>query len=135
MSAQSHITIAEIMTKDVIMISGLATVREAIHTMHARHVSSLVVERRDDKDEFGMLVVSDIAKEVIAKGRSLDRVNVYEIMSKPVLSLPPDMNIKYAVRLLVNFGLSRALVVDADRMPLGICTVHDIVLRAEHENL
>lgn len=135
MSEQVNITVADVMTKGVIMISGLETVRDAVLQMKKHNVSSLVVERRDETDEFGLLVVSDIAKKVIAEGRSLDRVNVYEIMSKPVVTLPTDMQIRYAVRLLVGFGLSRALVVGAGREPLGICTVHDIVLRAESEGL
>jgi predicted transcriptional regulator len=86
------------------------------------------VERRDDADEFGLLVIADIASQVIAKNRAVDRVNVYEIMAKPVLSVPADMLVKYAVRLLVKFNLSRALVVDDRRKPVGIVTLRDMVL-------
>lgn len=96
--------------------------------MREAGVSSLAVERRDEHDEFGLLVIADIAREVIARNRSAERVNVYEVMSKPVLTLPADMQIKYAVRLLVRFDLSRALVVGADRRPLGIVTMRDMVL-------
>jgi len=50
-----------------------------------------------------------------------------------VLSVPTDMNIKYAIRLLVQFSLSRALVVDEKRVPTGIVTLRDMVLRhSEH---
>ncbi len=49
-------------------------------------------------------------------------------MSKPVVTVPADMSIKYAVRLLVRFELSRALVVDAERKPVGIVTLRDMVL-------
>ncbi len=96
--------------------------------MREHGVSSLAVERRDEHDEFGLLVISDVAREVIAKNRSAERVNVYEVMSKPVVTLPADMSIKYAVRLLVRFELSRALVVDAERKPVGIVTLRDMVL-------
>ena len=78
-----------------------------------------------------MIVVADIARQVIATNRSIDRINVYEIMTKPVLTLPADMQIKYAVRHLVRFDLSRALVVDQERHPVGIVTLRDLVLRAE----
>ena len=64
----------------------------------------------------------------MVKGRAADRVNVYEAMTKPVLTLDKDMNIRYAVRLLVNFKLSRALVVDHERNPMGIVTIRDMVL-------
>ncbi|MBL4747931.1 MAG: CBS domain-containing protein [Magnetovibrio sp.] len=97
--------------------------------MREAGVSSLVTECRDPSDEYGLVVVSDIAKHVISENRSPDRVNVYEIMTKPVLSLHVDMNIRYAVRMLVQFGLSRALVVDERRTPVGIVSLRDMVLR------
>jgi CBS domain-containing protein len=131
MSEGGYIKVAEVMSPAVRTVAGTATVREAIELMREAGVSSLVVERRNEADEFGLVVVSDIAREVIAKNRASDRVNVYEIMSKPVLTLPADMNIRYAVRLLTQFGLSRAVVVDEKRSPVGIVTLRDLVLRHE----
>ncbi len=129
MTTESYIKVSDVMTPDVLVIGRMATVREAINLMREAGVSSMAVERRDMTDEYGLLVVSDIAREVIAQDRSVDRVNVYEVMSKPVLTLPPDMNIKYAVRLLVRFSLSRALVENEKRVPVGIVTMRDMVLR------
>lgn len=128
MSESSHIRVSEAMTTPVRTVDAMASVKEAMRAMREAEVSSLVVERRDEKDEFGLLVIADVASEVIAKNRSADRVNVYEVMSKPVLTLPPDMNVKYAVRHLVRFGVSRALVVDTERKPLGMITLRDLVL-------
>ena len=101
---------------------------EAISLIHRHRVSSLVVPRRDDDDEFGLILVSDIARRVIAENRAPERVNVYEVMSKPVLTLPSEMQARYAVRLLVRFAVSRAVVVDHDRNPVGIATLRDLVL-------
>jgi len=97
--------------------------------MREHKKSSVLVNRRDDSDEFGLVVVSDIASRVLAQNLSPKRVNVYEIMSKPVLTVPVEMNIVYAIRMLANFKLSRALVIDHDRNPLGIVTLRDMVLR------
>jgi predicted transcriptional regulator len=134
MSDDNTIRVKDVMTPEVRTIAGTATVAEAVDLMRAAGVSSIVVERRDGDDEFGMIVVSDIAAEVIAKGRAADRVNVYEVMTKPVLSVSTDMNIKYAIRMLVQFGLSRALVVNESRTPTGIVTLRDMVLRhGEHD--
>ena len=121
--------VGDIMSADIKRISRMATVAEAIEILREAGVSSLVVERGDADDEFGMIVVTDIAREVIAKDRSADRVNVYEIMTKPVLTVPETMQVKYAVRLLVPFKVSRALVVDDRREPVGIVTLRDMVLR------
>lgn len=129
MNEVNYVKVSDAMTQTVRGIDAMATVKDAIRVMREAEVSSLVVERRDETDEFGLLVVTDIAREVIAKNRAAERVNVYEIMSKPVLTVPAEMNVKYAVRLLVRFGLSRALVVDHDRTPVGIVTIRDMVLR------
>ena len=129
MSEHPHVQVKDVMTTTIERISPLDTVAHAIAKMREARVSSLVVERRDDKDEYGILVVSDIARNVIGENRSPERVNVYEIMTKPVISLPPSMDIRNAVRLLVRFGISRALVVDEQRHPVGIVTLRDMVLR------
>lgn len=129
MSEKSYIKVSDVMTTSIKTIDATATVADAITVMRDAGVSSLVAERRDQSDEYGLIVVSDIAKDVIAENRSPERVNVYEIMSKPVLTVAADMNIRYAVRLLVQFGLSRALVVNEHRTPVGIATLRDMVLR------
>lgn len=128
MTEHTHATVGDVMTRSVRTIGGMATVQEAIEMMRGAGVSSLVVDRRDRNDEFGLLVISDIAGQVIGEDRAPERVNVYEVMSKPVLTLPADMNIRYAIRLLLKFGLSRALVTNADRTPAGIVTLRDMVL-------
>lgn len=116
------------MVSELHAIGGLATVAEAMALMRRHRVSSLVVNRHDDGDEPGLIVVTDVASKVIARNRAPERVNVYEVMSKPVLTLPSDMQARYAVRLLVRFGISRAVVVDHDRNPLGMATLRDLVL-------
>ena len=128
MSEKRTIRVGDVMGSKLYTIDRLATVAEAMALMKQYEVSSLAVDRRDDDDEFGLLVVADIAREVIAQNRAPERVNVYEIMSKPVLTLPSAMLARYAVRMLVRFELSRAVVVDYERNPLGMVTLRDLVL-------
>lgn len=129
MKQEPHIKVAEVMSRAVHTVDSMATVRQAMEKMAGESVSSLVVERREDTDELGVIVVADIAREVVARNMSFDRVQVYEVMSKPVVSIDPDMDLRYAIRLLVRFGLSRAVVLGADREMLGMVTLRDMVLR------
>ncbi len=128
MSLKPELRVGDVMVTEIISINGLATVSEAMALMRRHNVNSLVVNRRDEDDEIGLVLVSDIARRVTAPNRSSDRVNVYEIMSKPVWTVPPDMLARYAVRLLVRFEVSRAVVVDHDRNPIGIVTLRDLTL-------
>jgi len=133
MTEKSHVTVSEVMSTEIISIDATATVQEATQLMRKHHTSSIVVNRRNEADEFGLIVVSDIASKVLGQNLSPKRVNVYEVMSKPVISLPSEMNIVYAVRLLSRFKLSRAMVIDHDRNPLGIVTLRDMILRNVHD--
>ena len=128
MNRNDLVRVGDLMIVELHSIEGLATVAEAITLMRQHNVNSLSVNRRDDNDEVGLVLVSDIAGKVIAQNRAPERVNVYEIMSKPVLTLPPDMLVRYAIRLLVRFEVSRAIVVDNDRNPLGLVTLRDLVM-------
>ena len=113
---------------DITEVDGTMDVLSALKIMKKVGATSLIVKRRDEKDEHGLLLFSDIAKEVIAKDRAPERVNVYEVMAKPVLSVRPDMQIRYCARLFDNFGISHATVVENDKI-VGIVSYYLLVLQ------
>lgn len=119
--------VSDVMSTGVLRVDGKALVREAVELMRTLDVSSLIVERLDETDEIGLITMADIAREIVAKNRSLDRVNVLEIMSKPVLSVPQNMTLLNATRLLAKFDISRAAVIDDERNPVGMVTRGDLV--------
>ena len=129
MSAEREIIrVRDVMKTNYDMIDGRVTVMDALRTMRHVETKCLIVEKRHDGDEYGMVLISDIAKLVLAKDRSPDRVNVYEIMAKPVLPVDPDMDIRYCARFFNSFGLSRAPVVE-NRKVIGIISFTDMVLK------
>jgi len=119
--------VRDCMRTDVSEVDGKLDVLSALKIMKKVGATSLIVKRRDEKDEYGMLLFSDVAKEVIAKNRAPERVNVYEIMAKPVLTVHPDMNIRYCARLFENFGISHAPVVENQKI-VGIVSYYLLVL-------
>ncbi len=135
MTDDPYVPVKEVMSQTVQTVDSMATVRETLPLFKENRVSSMVIKRRHDDDEFGMISIPDIAEKVIAKNKSPDRVQVYEIMTKPILTLPAEMHIKYAIRQLVEFGKSRAVVINHEREIVGIVTLRDMVLRYEQEDL
>ena len=129
MKNEPHIKVQEVMTRNVRTIDRMAPVRDAMNEMKEYGFSSLIVDRRDVADEYGVIAITDIADHVVAKNLSCDRVNVYEIMRKPIMSLHPEMDIRYAINIVTRFKISRAVVMDGDRNLLGIVTLRDMVLR------
>ena len=128
MNQPSYTAVRDVMTPAPRMIDGLASVREAMELMRREKIGSVVIDRRHPGDEYGILVVHDIAEQIIGADRSPERTNVYEIMSKPVLTVDAAMDIKYSVRLLSRFTLSRALVTESGKLA-GIVTLRDLVFR------
>ena len=128
MSATTTLTVRDVMSPSLQIVDGLSTVREAIDRMREHNISSVVVDRRDTDDEYGIVVIHDVAEHIIGRNRSADRTNVYEIMTKPVVSLDVGMNIRYAARLLFQLGLSRAIVTEGGDL-VGVVTLRELVLR------
>jgi len=129
MNDKSIVRVRDVMKTDFDMIDGKLTVKDALDTMKHIETKTLVVNKRHDDDEFGIVMLSDIAKQVLAKDRSPERVNIYEIMTKPVISVPPEMDIRYCARMFEQFGLSRATVIEAGRM-VGIVSFTDMVMKS-----
>ena len=127
MSTRNWGPVRDCMRTDVTEVDGKLDVLSALKIMKKVGATSLIVKRRDENDEIGMLLFSDVAKEVIAKDRAPERVNVYEIMAKPVLTVRPDMEIRYCARLFENFGISHAPVVENDKI-VGIVSFYLLVL-------
>jgi len=126
-SEHKIVRVRDVMKPDFDMVDGMMTVREALDTMKHVETKTLIVNKRHDDDEYGVVLLSDIAKSVIAKDRSAERVNVYEVMAKPVISINPEMDIRYCARLFENFGLSRAPVIEQGKV-IGIISFTDMVI-------
>jgi len=122
------VRVADVMDQDFVIVNGIDTVAEALATMRGRDAHFVIVAKRHENDEFGIVMVADIAKHLLAPNHSPERTNVYEIMSKPVLSVNPAMDIRYCARLFHRFGISAAPVIEDDEI-VGMVTYAQLVLK------
>jgi signal-transduction protein with cAMP-binding, CBS, and nucleotidyltransferase domain len=127
MSERQIIRVRDVMLKEFDVIDGMLTIDEAIKSMRHVEAKALIVNKRHDDDEYGLLLISDIARKVLATDRSPDRVNVYEVMAKPVITVDPNMNIRYCARLFERFSITRTPVVENGKV-IGIVSFTDLVL-------
>jgi len=118
----------DVIHTDHLEMDGLATIADALNAMKAAEASVIIVKKRHEHDAYGILLLTDIAKKVLAQDRAPERVNVYEIMSKPVISLDPDMDVRHCARLFDRFGLSSAPVVENGQV-IGIVTYNELVFK------
>ena len=127
MSNREWVQVRKVMRTDVTTVNGRIDVLEALRIMKRVQATCLIVDRRHENDEYGLLLFSDIAKEVIAKDRAPERVNVFEIMAKPIISVRPEMDIRYCARLFERFGIGHAPVIEHDEI-IGIVSYYLLVL-------
>ena len=124
--ARKIIKARDVMHEKHLELDGMATVKQALDAMKSAQSDVVIVQKRSEHDAFGILLLSDIAKEVLARDRAPERVNVYEIMSKPVIPIEPDMDVRYCARLFENFGLSNAPVIENGRV-IGVVSYKELV--------
>jgi len=128
MQKKKVIKARDVIHTDHLELDGLATIADALKAMKAADASVVIVKKRHEHDAYGILLLPDIAKKVLAKDRAPERVNVYEIMSKPVISVDPDMDVRHCARLFDRFGLSSAPVIENGQV-LGIVTYNELVFK------
>lgn len=128
MNESTLVRVQDVMKTQFDLVDGIMTVREALEKMKHVDTKSLIVNKRHDNDEYGIVLIADIARKVLAMDRSPERVNIYEIMAKPVVSVDPQMDIRYCARLFDKFGLSRAPVIENGKI-IGVVSYTDMVLK------
>ena len=127
MSKKPVIKVSDVMKQSYASIDGLATISEALAVMVKERTAVLIVNPRHEHDEWGMVLASDIARQVLALDRAPERVNVYEIMEKPLVTVSPHMDIRYCARLFTRYDLMRAIVVEDGQLK-GIVSPVNLVL-------
>ncbi|MCP4766600.1 MAG: CBS domain-containing protein [Gammaproteobacteria bacterium] len=134
MNDKPIIRVKDVMKPDFDLVDGMDTVADVLRKSQHPESKCFIVDTRHENDEYGIVLLSDIAKQVLAKNRAAERVNIYEIMTKPVVSVDPAMDIRYCTRLFENLGLGRAPVIDKGKV-IGIVGYTDIVLHGVRDRL
>ena len=128
MSNNQSVRVRDVMTGNYQLVDGLMMTDQALARMKETGAVVLIVDKRNENDEYGIVLLSDIAREVLAVSRAPERVNIYEIMSKPVVSVDPNMDIRYCARLFNKLGFSYAPVIEQGKL-LGIIGYADMLLK------
>jgi predicted transcriptional regulator len=122
------VRVREVMKSGLDIVDGMVTVGDALRNMKHPETRTLIVNKRHEDDEYGVVMFRDVAKSVLAPDLSPERVNMYEIMSKPVMGVDPQMDVRYCIKLFDRFGLSRAPVIEKGQI-IGLVSYTDIVLK------
>ena len=120
--------VKEVMTQknQLISVSPMAPVREALKLMRQHKVRSVVVEKSTPSGAYGLLTFKNILQSIVAEDGDIDLLNVYDIANTPAISVSAMMDVKYAAKMMVTSSIKRLLVIDNNEL-YGILTMSDII--------
>ncbi len=101
-----------------------ATVYEAIALMAQKGIGAVLVLSEDRL--VGIVSERDYARKVVLRGRNSKETSVQEIMSSPVLTIPPDLRTDECMRLVTERRVRHLPVTEEGRL-VGIVTIGDLV--------
>jgi CBS domain-containing protein len=112
-----------VMAKEVITIREDASVKEAADIMNQAEIGSIIATRRGKA--VGIVTERDLLKRIVAEGKNAKKTKVQDIMSAPLISIPPDMDIEEAARLMFEKKIKKLLILDHNRL-VGLVSLTDI---------
>jgi len=123
-------TVSSIMKRPVVSIEADATVAEAIHRMQEKGISSILIIPTTPTDQEGMMTKRDIISKVVSKGKDPKKLKVREVMTKGLITVPPDCSLRDAAALMMEKGIRRVLVSRGGEV-IGIVSDTDIFRAVE----
>jgi CBS domain-containing protein len=119
-------TVRLLAPSEPIRLTAEATVREAVAEMVANRRGAVLIVDADGRLS-GIFTERDVLTRVVGQGRDARRTVLDEVMTRDPEALTPNDRICYAVNRMNNAGYRTVPLVDADRRPIGIVTVNDVV--------
>ncbi len=116
----------DIMNTDVVVVSPLATVFEAVKKMIEHGCQVVIVDRTDESDAYGMLTYQEVACRVMTRSLEPMRVRVGDIMIKPLIVVNPSLRLPFIAQLFANTNIQDAPVIDEHAL-VGIVSACDLV--------
>jgi CBS domain-containing protein len=114
----------DVMVEKVVTTRTEATVEDAIKLMNKYEIGCLVVV--ENGKPVGIITERDILKRVLAKSNELKNLKVMEIMSTPLISAPPKMEIEEAAKLMYQKKIKKLPIIEEKKL-VGLVTLTDIL--------
>ena len=128
-------SVEAIMSKKVDTIDILESAHSAAKKMRDKKISSLVAvdKGKGEGQTQGIVTERDLVYRVCAQGSSGKDVRVKDIMSSPIATIDPKSTVEVAADLMLSNKIRHLLVVDVNKMPIGIVAPTDLnkYLRAD----
>lgn len=117
------IPVREAMRTEVLTVTKGVNVARAAKLMASKDVGSIVVV--DGEKPVGILTEKDLLMKVVSEDLKPSKVRVGKIMSAPLITIDPDVDIVEAAKMMASHKIRRIPVVKNGKL-VGIVTSSDI---------
>ena len=119
-------TIAVLGPAEPVCLRETASVQEAIERMLAHRQAGVLVIDADGR-LMGIFTERDVLTRVAGQGRDPRNTALGAVMTRDPEALAPGDRVAYAVHSMSVAGYRTVPLVDAERRPLGVVTVSDVI--------
>ena len=123
-TSRSWLEVGDIMTEDVATVCPGSSVVSAAKIMSDKNISCIIVS--DNGDLSGIITETDLLKRAVADSNDFRKMKIDHVMSSPVRSLPRNLSVMDAGRIMEAENIRRLVVLEEERL-VGIVTQTDIV--------
>jgi len=116
--------VRDVMTPAVKTVKVTDSVMEAVRKMNKFKIGSVIV--MDGERPVGIVTERDILERVVEQGLDPNLMEVKSIMSTPLITVEPEVDMEDAARLMTKKRIKKLAVVKEGRL-IGVVTSMDIV--------
>lgn len=115
----------------VVYVDPDATVAEALALMRRRYIHSLIVNKKQDYPQFGILTSTDICDKIIAQEKNPATTKVREVSTSPLIAVRPAMTLQECARVMHEHHFHHLPVEDENGSLVGMISATDFLVAAE----
>jgi CBS domain-containing protein len=122
---EPEVTVKDVMSSPVVTVREDDNVTKVAKILARRRIGSVIVVDKKRKP-LGMITEKDVVRRVAAKGLHPTKIKAAKIMSKPLRTVDPSLDVKEAARRMKQAKVKRFAVMEAGKL-VGVVTGTDIV--------
>jgi len=123
--------VKDVMIRNVKTVNMKDTVLKAAEIMNRYEIGCVIVT--ENGGPVGILTERDILKRVIVKNRYPAKTKLMEVMSKPLITIKPHMEITHALKIIIREKIKKLAVTNAGSL-VGVLSLTDLIPLLETQN-
>ena len=124
-------TVRDWMSSPVVFVDPDSRVSYALTLMRRHKIHSLIVDKSEQNQYYGIVTTTDIRDKIVALDRNPSDVLVRAIMSGPIATAKPEWTLKQCSLIMQERRVHHLPVADENGTLIGLISATDIFMAVE----